>query len=254
VVTCRRTSAFSTRHTPAEPGRPFAGARFERSGVRIAVVHGSDEQRCPPNKRATAPFLADEVEASGATLALCGHYHGGYTIERKEGAPLFAYPGSPEPIKFSEGETHGALVVTIDGDRVALERFPTAHTRLLELTCDLAGSTSEHDVLARAAKSLDGCGAGDYVKLRLGGLVAPGTRVDVDLLGERLGSSLGALDVEDKTVPCDFDALAREPTVRGRAVADLLGIARGSDPERAAEAEHALRYAVAAFEGMPIAP
>jgi len=43
-------------HTPAEPGRPFAGAAFDRSGVRIALVHGSDEERCPPGKRATAPF------------------------------------------------------------------------------------------------------------------------------------------------------------------------------------------------------
>ena len=70
-------------HTPAEPGRPFASARFERGGVQIALVHGSDEARCPPNKRATAPFTQREVSASGASLLLTGHYHGGYlTTER----------------------------------------------------------------------------------------------------------------------------------------------------------------------------
>src|SRR5665213_2481394 len=51
-------------HAPAEPGRPFANARFERPGVRIALVHGSDEDRCPPGKRATAPFTLAEILAS----------------------------------------------------------------------------------------------------------------------------------------------------------------------------------------------
>lgn len=240
-------------HTPAEPGRPFAGARFERGGVRIALVHGSDEERCPPNKRATAPFRADEIAASGASILLTGHYHGGYAAARTDGTPLFAYPGSPEPIKFGEGGTHGALVVTVDGARVALEPFGTARTRLLERTCDLGGATNEHDVLARAAAALEGCGSGDYVKLALDGLVAPGTRVDAELVAERLGAGLGALEVDDRTIRCDYAELAGEPTVRGRVVADLLAVGR-DDPSRADEAERALRFAVAAFEGAPIVP
>lgn len=241
-------------HTPAEPGRPFARATFERGKVRIALVHGSDEERCPPNKRATAPFRSDEIEASGASILLTGHYHGGYAIARKTGTPLFAYPGSPEPVKFGEKGTHGALVVTIEDGRIELEAFETAQTRLLERSCDLSGATSEHDVLARAAASLSGCGPCDFVKLRLEGLVAPGTRVDPELVADRVGAMLGALDVDDRTIPCDYDALSRERTVRGHVVRDLLETARGSDPEAAAEAERALRYAVAAFEGTPIVP
>jgi len=86
-------------HTPAEPGRPFAHARFDRPGVRIALVHGSDEDRCPPGKKATAPYRTDEIAAAGATFALSGHYHGGYIVDAA-GGPVLAYPGSPEPIKF----------------------------------------------------------------------------------------------------------------------------------------------------------
>jgi DNA repair exonuclease SbcCD nuclease subunit len=241
-------------HTPAEPGRPFARARFERGTVRIALVHGSDEERCPPKKRATAPFRPEEIEAAGASLLLTGHYHSGYSVARRDGTPLFAYPGSPEPIKFGEDGAHGALIVTIDAGKIALEPFATATTRLLELACDLSGAASEHDVLSAAEATLAGCGPRDYVKLRLEGLVAAGTRVDAELVADRCGGALGALDVDDRTIPCDYDALGREPTVRGRVVADLLAAARGSDPERAAEAEEALRYAVAAFEGTPIVP
>lgn len=240
-------------HTPAEPGRPFAGARFDRSGVRIALVHGSDEERCPPNKRATAPFRPDEIAASGATVALCGHYHGGYAVARRDGTPLLVYPGSPEPIKFGERGTHGATIVTIDGTIVTLEPYETSQTRLVELTCDLSGATNEHAVFGRVETSLDGCGSRDYVRLRLIGLVAPQTRVEADLVAERFGAQLGALEIEDASVACDYEALAREPTVRGRVVADLLTLAR-EDGTRADEAERALRYAVAAFDGTALVP
>src|SRR6202046_2933178 len=85
-------------HTPAEPGRPFAGTTFDRSGVRLALVHGSDEERCPPGKRATAPFTAAEIRAACATLTLTGHYHGGSVVS-DGGGPALGYPGSPAPGK-----------------------------------------------------------------------------------------------------------------------------------------------------------
>ena len=252
---CRRRNAlFGFGHTPAEPGRPFAGARFDRGGVQIALFHGSDEQRCPKNKRPTAPFHADEIAASGATFALTGHFHGGYTIARKDKSPLFAYPGSPEPIKFGETGKHGALAITIDGSKVTVTPFDTARTRLVELTCDLGGASSEHAVIERTSKLLEGFGQNDFVKLTLAGLVMPGTRVDVRLLEERLEPALGALAIEDTTIPEDYEEIAREPTVRGRVMLDLLEVARGPDPERAAEAQRALRYATAAFSGSAIVP
>lgn len=241
-------------HTPVEPGRPFAGVRFDRDGVRIALVHASDEERCPPNKRATAPFTGAEVLASGATVALLGHYHGGYAVGRGDASVLFAYPGSPEPIRFGERGAHGALAVTIDGGQVAIAALETARTRLLECVCDLGGASSEHALLERATSALEGCGRDDYVRLRLTGTVLPGTRVDAELLRERFGGGLGALEIADESVVADYAGLALEPTVRGRVVADLLTLAEGADGARAADAERALRYAVAAFEGTPLVP
>jgi len=108
----RDVTLWGFGHTPGEPGRPFANARFDRGGVQIAIAHGSDEARCPPGKRVTAPFSTGEVVASGASMLLAGHYHGGYVVSQ-DGRPVFAYPGSPEPIKFGEGAGHGALAITI---------------------------------------------------------------------------------------------------------------------------------------------
>jgi DNA repair exonuclease SbcCD nuclease subunit len=232
-------------HTPAEPGRPFPHARFDRGGVQLALVHGSDEDRCPPNKRATAPFNAREIGATGATLVLTGHYHGGYVV-KNDGRPILAYPGSPEPIRFGEGPTHGALFVTVDGGSVNVEPLETAHTRLIDAACALDGATNEHAALACLEPSLAPFGANDYVRLKLTGSVMPGTRLDTDLMAERFGAALGSLEIIDATVAHDYAAIAREPTVRGHVAADLLS---GGDESRAA-----LRYALAAFDGAEIAP
>jgi DNA repair exonuclease SbcCD nuclease subunit len=239
-------------HTPAEPGRPFAGAHFERGGVQIALVHGSDERRCPPNKRATAPFTVDEIVAAGATLALTGHYHGGY-IAKHAGKPILVYPGSPEPIKFGEGEAHGAALISIDGASVKVELLPIARTRALDRTCDLTGAEHEHAILARIERALEGLGDADYVRLRLEGTLSEGSRIDRDLIERRFGGVLGSLDVGDETHVYDYERLAREPTVRGHVVRDLLVAMSSGDPAAGIAAD-ALRYALAAFDGAEIAP
>jgi DNA repair exonuclease SbcCD nuclease subunit len=236
---------FGFGHTPAEPGRPFDGARFERGGVQIALVHGSDEERCPPGKRATAPFRQADVVASGATLLLTGHYHGGYVSE-ENGRPAFAYPGSPEPIKFGERGAHGALVITVEAGNLRIEAVPTARTRLIDAECGLSGVTNENAAFACVEAALAPYGTNDYVRLRLRGDVAPGTRIDTVLMEERFGAGVGSLAVEDRTVAHDYESIAREPTVRGHVVRDLL--------DAGEEGAAALRYALAAFDGAEIAP
>jgi DNA repair exonuclease SbcCD nuclease subunit len=236
-------------HTPAEPGRPFANARFDRPGARIALVHGSDEDRCPPGKRATAPFTAAEILDSGATLALCGHYHGGYVVE-EAGKPIVAYPGSPEPIRFGERGEHGALVVTVGGGRVEVEHVPTARTRLIECDVRVDGATTETVLEAAVDAALAGYGSSDYVRVRLQGTIAPAVRVDREALADRCAGSLAAIEIVDRTIAADYERLAHEPTVRGHVIRDLLEqTGRGN-----VDAERALSYVVAAFDGAEIAP
>jgi len=231
-------------HTPAEPGRPFAHATFDRPGIRLALVHGSDEDRCPPGKRATAPFTAAEVRAAGATFALTGHYHGG-SIVRDAAGPVIGYPGSPEPIKFGERGDHGVLVLRVHAAGITVEAVPIARTRLIDCDVALDGASDEGAVITRLTDALADYGAGDYVRAALHGAVEPGTRVDRALLAERCGTGLGALDIVDRTVAADYDALAHEPNVRGRAIAELLA---ATDPD----APRALAFVASAFDGREI--
>jgi len=237
-------------HTPAEPGRPFASTSFDRGGVRIALVHGSDEERCPPGKRATAPFTAAEIRAAGATLTLTGHYHGGSVVSDGAG-PVFAYPGSPEPVKFGERGAHGALVVTVHDDAsIGIEAVPIARTQLLDITISIDDASDEGVVIAACERALGSFGKGDFVRATLRGTVQQGTRVDRALLTERAGGHLGALDLIDRSVIADYAAIAHQSNVRGRAVAELLAAADGGDED----ARRALALVVAAFDGAEIAP
>lgn len=60
--------------------------------------------------------------------------------------------------------------------------------------------------------------------------------------------------MSDETIAHDYESIAREPTVRGRVVRDLLELAQSDNAESAAEAHEALRYALAAFEGDEVVP
>jgi hypothetical protein len=101
---------------------------------------------------------------------------------------------------------------------------------------------------------LAGCGVEDYVRLRLTGVVAEGTRLDRALIEDHFATSLGSLEIIDETRSHDYESIAREPTVRGHVVRDLLALSRQENSDEASVAEAALRYAVAAFEGTEVAP
>ena len=92
------------------------------------------------------------------------------------------------------------------------------------------------------------------MRLHLTGIVAEGTRLDCALIEEQFGAALGSLEVRNEARSFDFEAIAREPTVRGHVVRDLLTTWLERDGEAGRDAETALRYALAAFEGTEIAP
>ena len=89
------------------------------------------------------------------------------------------------------------------------------------------------------------------MRLRLTGQIAHGTRLDARSMQDRFEPALGSLELNDRTVSFDYEAIAREPTVRGHVVRDLLSLARDDGSDLAGDA---LRYALAAFDGAEIAP
>ncbi len=245
---------FGFGHTAAEPGRPFRKARFDRPGVRIALVHGSDEERCPPEQTRDGALHRRGDRVGGRDAAADGPLPRRLRRRgRRRPAGARAIPARPSRSSSANG---ARTARSSSASRANASRWNRSRSRRRGCSTWTATSTTRRrsppcwqpsnarsPAAARATTS--GC--------RLTGQPLAGTRVDPHLIDERLGGALGALDVRDETTAYDYETIAREPTVRGRAVADLLALAQAGGA-RGEEARHALRYCVAAFEGSEIAP
>jgi DNA repair exonuclease SbcCD nuclease subunit len=219
---------------PAGTANLLDGFRVDRSGVHLALFHGSESggfQREGTEKQRHAPFEENDIALAGVHHALLGHYHTPRDADR------LTYPGNPEPLSFGETGPRGAVVLTVRPDgSVERRRERVTQTQVHDLDCDVTGCSSRQDVRDRAADVLrERTGA---ARLTLRGELAPGVEIgprDVDVrdLLERV-PTLDAVVVHigDLRAAYDFEAIGREPTVRGQFVRDVLADPELDEPQR----------------------
>ena len=200
-----------------------------RDDVDLALFHGSLRSGLPfeeDGKQPHAPFDADQIPAAGLQHALVGHFH---TPDDKE---WHTYPGNPDPLTFGELGDRAAVVLEIHDDgSVSRERHQVARTEVSDMVVDVAGSASGQDVRGRVEAALDGLSG--IVRVTLEGEVEPD--VDVSLIDfEGLGDHLEALvpRLGRITVAHDLDAIAKETSVRGQFVQDVLAAGLDAEMER----------------------
>ena len=205
------------RH-PANTGGFLEGVHVEGDGVHLALFHGSEQSQLPfqeSGKKPHAPFHAEQVSAAGLHHALVGHFH------TPKHAPLFTYPGNPDPLAFGEEGVHGAVIIEVDRDGgVRRKTRDVARSQVHDITVTLPAvehSEQVKDAVAEALAPLSGS-----VRLTVTGEVGP----DVDIRPEelaQLGPHLDALvpRVTGLRAAYDLAALAEEPTVRGRFIRDV---------------------------------
>lgn len=197
-----------------------------RDDVHLALFHGSLRSGLPfeeDGKQPHASFDAEQIPAAGFHHALVGHFH---MPADKE---WHTYPGNPDPLTFGEQGDRAAVVLEVEDDgSVKRERHPVARTEVRDVVVDVTGSTSGQEVRGRVEAALEPLSG--IVRMILEGEVEPD--VDVSLVDfDGLGDHLEALvpQLGRVTVAFDLDAIARETSVRGQYVQDVL--AAGLDPE-----------------------
>ena len=226
------------------------------AGTALLLLHGTagdvaagdlGDRHCP--------FEPDAVRRAGFELCLCGHIHKPQVVE-SGGRPAVVYPGSPFPLAFDEAHDHGALLVTIDGPGVEIERVPLGAPPCMRVVVDCAGAESAlalrerfEAALAEAGVKADGV-EGGFLTVELVGAVAPTLGHDLDEVLAPLAVRFDALRVVDHTRRAyDLDAIARLPTARGRFVRALRErIAHSAGRERKV-AELALEAGLRALDG-----
>ena len=215
---------------PANTDDFLHGFRVDRGGVHLALFHGSERGGLAAQgsgKVAHAPFAAEEIVAAGLDHAFVGHYHFPRDAERH------TYPGSPVHLSFADLGERGVVIAEVGGDGgVVRERRRVSASEAHDLTVDLTGCASQQDVRDRLASAI--AGMQGLVRVTLFGEL--GSQVDLrlgDLEDRPPGVEALLVRIGDLRVAYDFASIAREPTVRGQFVRDVLAAHELSEQRRA---------------------
>ena len=209
------------------------GFTVNRDGVHVALFHGSERASFAfqeTGKQPHAPFDAAQIPAAGLDHAFLGHYH------RPSEAEHHTYPGNPDPLTFGEGGVRGAVIADIGADGSVTRAWRVvAVTETHDITVDVTGCASLQEIRERARAGLDGLGG--VARLTVSGDLAPDVDLHArtDLTPARLGlEGLDALQVRigRLTTAYDVDTIAREETVRGQFVRDVLDADLDEDARR----------------------
>ena len=235
------TAGFMRVESPEAPLRDFARPE---SGINLLLLHASDMSQVPSDVTPYKPILETQVQERGLRHALLGHYH----AARSEGA--ITYPGSPEPLGWTEAGPHCTALVTVREDggvEVALE--PINRRRFAEETIDVTEISSSEE-LRDAITSLRDREqlAGGVVRATLVGERDRRLRLDPQQLAAECEDGFAYLEVHDHSrLTHDVDAVSREFTSRGEMVRKLMQPnGEPHDPDQAAG--RALQLALDAFE------
>jgi len=198
--------------------------RLDRSGVNVGLFHASEmgtSRVLEAGKTPHAPFTPAQISASGLSHAMLGHHH-----VPRDGAH-HTYPGNPDPLSFGEapgaaGERRGAVLLDFAADGTPTRtRLGVASAHVTDVVVTLAGPSTAQAVRQQVGAVL--APLSGIVRVTLGGEVAPELDLRLGDLGD-LAPHLAGLVVRlgRVHVSYDFEALAKEKTVRGRFVSDVM--------------------------------
>ncbi|HTO89653.1 MAG TPA: DNA repair exonuclease [Candidatus Sulfotelmatobacter sp.] len=275
---CFTSSAVSTSR-PLEEGSVILPDSADAQGLEIAMFHGSNEEKCPPGQKVTAPFSEKEIAHSPFAYHAVGHYHVPSRIEQKGGdmssttgrgvsgrasaGVRLAYAGSPIALDLSETGEHGALEVRVEygGRQPMIEVEPIAldRRRTFDLNADISGCSSAEQVDRRVQKALDEAGVSelDLAQVRLQGRLAHGLRYAGASAEMQRRAFFLRVDLKRVRPDYDLDRYRREEpsTTEARFARALLDrIDAEKDPEEKAVLESALYYGLDAFKLREVMP
>jgi DNA repair protein SbcD/Mre11 len=234
------TAGFMRPDVPEAPLREFPRPE---EGTHLLLLHASDMSQVPAGVSPYKPILPAQVQEAGFKHALLGHYH-----DARAGESI-TYPGSPEPLGWSESGRHCTALVTVDDDGAVHVLLEDINKRqFAQETLDITGMTNLQDVrdavmAMREGKQLDGA----IIRATLVGERDRALTVDPQMLALECSDGFAHLEFRDQSrVSHDLDAAAQEFTSRGEMVRKLVD-RQGSRQEEQA-AGRALQLALDAFD------
>jgi DNA repair protein SbcD/Mre11 len=238
---------------PAIRDNLLAALSVDRSRTNIALLHASDISAVPEGKPAHCPFTGEDIERSGLDFALLGHYH--ELRLRPQESPRYAYPGSPEPLDFSEAGDHYVLLLTADHQGVSCEPRKVNEVIYQATAIDITGmSTSEAIRKAVCSLADDEAAASAIMRVTLTGQPESDLDLDLNALLQSTHDRFRYLDpIIDKTdTPFDLEQIEEETTTRGAFVRMLQEQVAAAPSADLPTLQNALYYGLRAFAGQEI--
>jgi len=216
--------------------------------VHFLLVHGTSGAAAYLDEEGRyGPFESRAIEKAGFALCLAGHIHAA------QRAGKVVYPGSPEPLRWSETHDHCVALVTVAGGPLTVELIPTNTHSYVDVTVDCGDAESSaaiEDALRAACADIANSAPRTYLTAYLVGEVSPECEVDADALAARHPEFAGVRVINNTRFAYDFEALAQRPTALGRFVTDLRArIEAAAGEDERGDLELALLAGVRAMDG-----
>jgi exonuclease SbcD len=191
----------------------------DRGGINLALFHGAELSSLAfqdQSKRPHAPFRAEQIEQAGLSHAFLGHYH------RPADAPLFTYPGNPDPLSFGEDGPRGPVIITLAPDGTLKKEWrAVASTSVSDVLVDITGCASWIAVRERVRDTLKE--QTGVLRVTLQGTLGAAVDLHIPDLHACVPASVDAATFHLGRIAPDYrlDEIAQEPTVRGRFVREV---------------------------------
>jgi DNA repair exonuclease SbcCD nuclease subunit len=204
----------------------------DRGGVHIALFHGSAQGDLliqQKGKVPHAPFRAEQIQQAGLQHALLGHFH--HPVDASD----HTYPGNPDPLSFGETWKGAAVLITVAEDgAITRERFTVATSVVSDVSVDLTGVTHEGQARQKVLDTV--ADLSGFVRVTLCGALGPDVDLRLQDIEQLHPSNLDALVAQFGSVSValsnDYELLAKEQTVRGQFVRDVIAANSLTDDQR----------------------
>jgi len=223
---------------------------LKKDMFNIVLAHGSDVSGVPEGKAAYGPFEVAEIAGKNVNYCALGHYHSQRRL-KSDNAEIW-YAGIPEGRGWDEEGVRGYLFCQIDENAVNVERVVCSRFNLHTITVNCESFSTREQILDAILKHQE-ARPENILRIRLVGTMDPRLDLSFSELEERLSGTCLFVRWEDETQPAlDFDAIAKEKTLRGN-FARVLNerVASAGENERKV-LERARLYGIEALSGQEV--
>lgn len=218
--------------------------------INIMCIHG--ELRSDLNSDYNS-ITNNFIETSGMDYIALGHIHKRTEIEKK-GNTYYAYCGCPEGQGFDELGEKGVYMGTVSKEKCEMQFIATAKRMHIAENIDISGLNSANEIsnlITETLKQKYGEQFGENLyKIILTGYIDESADISLPEITSRINEVLYFAKVKDKTeIKADFNELAKEQSLKGIFVKNMLLKIENSYGEEKELLKSALNIGLKAFSG-----